>query len=385
MNHVGLKTQIMRFLFKNIISHRFHRFTQIMHLERYNKKSVKICLVGRQVCEFCGIKTSGMNSIINTFIFFTVILFCACTSSEQKNQRSDKDISGDLIIFHAGSLSVPMKEISAAFKKEYPDVNILLEAAGSVECARKITEIKKPCDVMASADYAVIDKLLIPAYADWNIKFASNEMAVVYTEKSRRNKEINAKNWYKILLDKNIQIGRADPNSDPCGYRTVLVSKLAANYYRLPGLDEQLTEKNKNNIRPKEVDLIALLESGAVDYIFLYRSVAEQHKLKFLTLPDEINLKNPNLLEQYAQVSVEINGKKPGEKIRQKGEPMIYGITQIKNAPNKNAAQAFIKFLLTKEKGMAIMEKMGQPSVIPASTESYDKIPDELKIFAMDM
>ena len=71
-------------------------------------------------------------------------------------------LSGDLIIFHAGSLSVPMKEISAAFKKENPDVNIMMEAAGSVECARKITELKKPCDIMASADYSVIDKLLNP-------------------------------------------------------------------------------------------------------------------------------------------------------------------------------------------------------------------------------
>ncbi|HBX51053.1 MAG: molybdate ABC transporter substrate-binding protein [Bacteroidetes bacterium RIFOXYA12_FULL_35_11] len=323
-----------------------------------------------------------MNSIINAFIFFTAILFCACSSSEQKNQRSDKDISGDLIIFHAGSLSVPMKEIANAFKKENPDVNIIIEAAGSVECARKITEIKKPCDIMASADYTVIDKLLIPTYADWNIKFASNEMAIVYTEKSRKSNEINVNNWYEILLDNTIQIGRADPNSDPCGYRTVLVLKLAANFYKIPGLDLQLLEKDKNNIRPKEVDLIALLESGAVDYIFLYRSVAEQHKLKFFTLPDEINLKSPELAEHYAQVSVEINGKKPGEKIIQKGESMVYGITQIKNAPNKKAALAFIKFLLTKEKGMAIMEKMGQPSVIPASTNSYDKIPDELKMFA---
>ena len=370
--------QILKFLNKenlNIICNRSHRLAQISLITFHNKKFVKIC-------EFCGIKTSRMNSIINAFIFFTAILFCACSSSEQKNQRSDKDISGDLIIFHAGSLSVPMKEIANAFKKENPDVNIIIEAAGSVECARKITEIKKPCDIMASADYTVIDKLLIPTYADWNIKFASNEMAIVYTEKSRKSNEINVNNWYEILLDNTIQIGRADPNSDPCGYRTVLVLKLAANFYKIPGLDLQLLEKDKNNIRPKEVDLIALLESGAVDYIFLYRSVAEQHKLKFFTLPDEINLKSPELAEHYAQVSVEINGKKPGEKIIQKGESMVYGITQIKNAPNKKAALAFIKFLLTKEKGMAIMEKMGQPSVIPASTNSYDKIPDELKMFA---
>ncbi|HAN78917.1 MAG TPA: tungstate ABC transporter substrate-binding protein WtpA, partial [Bacteroidales bacterium] len=38
--------------------------------------------------------------------------------------------------------------------------------------------------------------------------------------------------WYKIMLDPKVQIGRADPNSDPCGYRSVLVSKLAEKHYK---------------------------------------------------------------------------------------------------------------------------------------------------------
>lgn len=307
-----------------------------------------------------------------------LLLFAGCADIDKNN----KSLSGDLIIFHAGSLSVPMKEITTAFKKENPDVNIMMEAAGSVECARKITELNKPCDIMASADYTVIDKLLIPNFADWNIKFASNEMAIVFTEKSRKNKEINKDNWYKIMLDKSIQIGRADPNADPCGYRAVMVSKLAEIFYKQKGLSEQLLNKDKNNIRPKETDLLALLETGNVDYIFLYRSVAEQHKLNFIVLPDEVNLKNVKFSELYNSVSVEINGKTPTEKISQKGEPMVYGVTIPKNSPNKVVAMAFIKFLLTKEKGVAIIQKLGQPSVIPSVTSSYDKIPDELKTFA---
>jgi molybdate/tungstate transport system substrate-binding protein len=306
-----------------------------------------------------------------------------CSGPANKNDNSgNSKLSGDLIIFHAGSLSVPMKEIADSFKKENPDVNIMMEAAGSVECARKITDLKKPCDVMASADYTVIDKMLIPGFADWNLKFVSNEMAIVFTEKSKRSREINSSNWYQIMLDKNIQIGRADPNSDPCGYRAVLVTQLAEKYYRQKGLSAQLLAKNKENMRPKETDLLALLESGNVDYIFLYRSVAEQHKLKYVLLPDEVNLKNTAFSDLYKTVSVEINGKKPGEKITQRGEPMIYGITIPTNAPNKTVALAFVKFLLTKEKGMAILSKLGQASVIPSATATFDKIPDELKPFA---
>ena len=317
--------------------------------------------------------------------FFVIILACffACNTSEKKeNKSSDSKLEGNLTIFHAGSLSVPMKEISAAFMKENPNVKILLEAAGSVECARKISELKKPCDIMASADYKVIDKMLIPEFADWNIKFASNEMAIVYTEKSKKSNEITKDNWYKIMLEKEVLIGRADPNADPCGYRAALVSMLAEKYYNQKGLASQLMKKDKNNIRPKETDLLALLESGNVDYIFLYRSVAEQHKLKCILLPDEVNLKNPKFTELYNSVSVEINGKKPGEKISQKGEPMVYGITIPKCSTNKAVAMAFVKYLLTKEKGIAILEKLGQPSVVPSSTLSFDKIPEDLKQFA---
>ena len=47
----------------------------------------------------------------------------------------DKSIT----VFHAGSLSVPMKLIAQAYEKENPRVKVLLVSAGSVECARKIT------------------------------------------------------------------------------------------------------------------------------------------------------------------------------------------------------------------------------------------------------
>jgi molybdate/tungstate transport system substrate-binding protein len=316
-------------------------------------------------------------------IMLTLAVLCACSGPAKKNENSGNNkLKGDLIIFHAGSLSVPMKEIADSFKKENPEVNIMMEAAGSVECARKITDLKKPCDVMASADYSVIDKMLIPAHTEWNIKFVSNEMAVVFNEKSKRSQEINSSNWYQIMLDKNIQIGRADPNSDPCGYRSVLVTQLAEKFYKQKGLAAQLLAKDKENMRPKETDLLASLETGNLDYIFLYRSVAEQHKLKYLVLPDEVNLKNPAFADLYKTVSVEINGKKPGEKITQTGEPMIYGITIPTNSPNRDVALAFVRFLLTKEKGMAILARLGQPSVIPSAIATYDKIPEELKPFA---
>ena len=307
----------------------------------------------------------------------TATLITICMSGQQKNNT----ISGDLIVYHAGSLSVPFKEIAAEFNKLYPDVKIQMESAGSVASARKITDLDRPCDILASSDYGVIDNMLIPKYADWNIKFVSNELSIVYQEKSRLAGQISSKNWYEILMKKEVAFGRADPNADPCGYRTVMTLQLAENFYKKPGLAKMISGKDQNYIRPKEVDLLALLETGSIDYIFLYRSVAIQHNLKYLSLPDEINLKNMGFAAQYAAATTEINGKEPGKKETVKGEPMVYGVTILRDAPNKPAAIAFLQFLLTKEKGMKIMEKNGQPSVLPMATPGYDKVPKELKGF----
>lgn len=297
------------------------------------------------------------------FSYILLLILFLIPGTRGQAQATKKELSGDLIIFHAGSLSVPFKEVAAAFKKLHPKVNILMESAGSVASARKITDLNRPCDIMASADYAVIDKMLVPKYADVNIKFVTNEMAIVYHEKSRMSGQINQKNWYDILLNKDVAFGRADPNADPCGYRTVMTLQLAENYYKKPGLTNRVTSKDQQFICPKEVDLLALLESGNIDYIFLYKSVAMQHGLKYLTLPDEINLKNPRFAQQYSTAAVEINGATPGEKVTMRGEPMIYGVTILRDAPNKASAQAFLEFLLSKNQGMKIMEKNGQPAL----------------------
>ena len=319
---------------------------------------------------------------ITTLVAFSLLLIIlsSCNNSSFKNQSPVNDEK--LIIFHAGSLSMPVKDVIEAFKKTHPKAEILTESAGSVDCARKITDLHKPCDVMLSADYKVIDKFLIPQFADWNIKFASNEMVLVYSDKSKFDNEITDKNWPEILLKPNVFYGRSEPNSDPCGYRTTFTVKLAEKYFGKPGLAEKILEKDQRFIRPKEVDLIALLQTNAIDYVFIYRSVAVQHQLPFLTLPDSINLGNPALALWYNSVSTNINGNKPGETSKQTGEAMVYGLTIPKNSPNPELAMEFVEFLLSAENGMKIMAKNGQPTVIPAFTDTYSKLPETLKPFA---
>jgi molybdate/tungstate transport system substrate-binding protein len=170
---------------------------------------------------------------------------------------------------------------------------------------------------------------------------------------------------------------RADPDSDPCGYRSVFTFMLAGKYYNRPGLAEKLIAKDRNFIRPKEVDLVGLIESNAADYMFQYKSVAIQHNLKYIELPYEINLGNPAMNDLYGSVSLDVTGSSPGTKINVKGEYINYSLTVLKNAENSNDAVDFVSFLLGTE-GLAIFKRNGQEPLVPVIAENADQIPESL-------
>jgi molybdate/tungstate transport system substrate-binding protein len=306
------------------------------------------------------------------FLSLIAILFIpvSCTNQTKTKQK-------ELIIFHAGSLSVPLKEIAREYENRYPGTKILLESAGSLVCARKITELKKPCDIIASSDYFVINELLIPEYTSWSIRFATNEIVIAGREKSKYSGELNSGNWMDILQRKDVIYARSDPDSDPCGYRTVFTFMLAEKFYGRPGLTEKMASKNKEYIRPKEVDLVALLESNVIDYMFQYKSVAIQHGLKYIRLPSEINLGEPSKNDIYSSVSIDVAGSKPGTKMKVTGDYINYSITVLDKAPQKEEAVNFLEFLLGPE-GMKIFRDNGQEPIIPFSTEQADKLPAKL-------
>ncbi|MBL0702932.1 MAG: tungstate ABC transporter substrate-binding protein WtpA [Sulfurospirillum sp.] len=284
----------------------------------------------------------------------------------------------NIIVYHAGSLAVPFAEIEKVFEEKYPQYNVLREASGSRVAARKITDIGKHADVMASADYHVIDNLMIPNNAKFNAHFATNEMVIAYTSKSKYAKDINSKNWTEIFLRDEVKIGHSNPNMDPCGYRSMLVTKLAEDYYKQAGFFKKLFgygdsyttgEENTKKIivRPKETDLLGLIEVGVYDYLYIYKSVAKQHGLKYITLPEMVSLKSSKFANNYEKAIFKINGKTPNSWITQKGTPMVYGITVVQNSKspiNKDGAVKFVNFLLS-PKGQEIMIKNGQGVINP--------------------
>ncbi len=291
--------------------------------------------------------------------------------------------SSDLVIFHAGSLSLPFMEIAHVFEEQNPGVRILRESSGSRTAARKITDLNRACDLFASADFAVIDELLIPEYASWNIAFARAEIVLAFRDDLSPKNLPTSENWYTMLQNKQGSLGRADPSSAPCGYRTVQLLKLAELHYAEPGLADAILTGPIQQIRPQVTDLLALLETGAVEYAFVYRAVAVQRDVPFLQLPPEINLGDPALAHHYAHVSTDVSGDAPGKSISLAASPILYGVTIPSDAENPELAQRFLAFLLNEAEGGAILSDYGVEPTGPIPSSTYAAIPDTLNAYAL--
>jgi len=306
-----------------------------------------------------------------------------------------------LKIFCAGSLKIPLDNLSTIFVANY-HYKVHIEPSGSVEAIRKVVDLNKACDIIAVADYRLISMYLIPKYTTWYIAFATNQIVLAYTNRSRYADELtkNPDNWFQILSRPNVRYGFSDPNKDPCGYRTVgaialasilynssailnnlLLSKIDGIRYSIKNgtvhiyISPNISPHGNLIIRPKSIDLIFLLESGTIDYVFEYRSVAAQRKLNFISLPKEINLGDPSLDNFYSKVVVHIlSGTDKEKAIPMKS--IVYGITVLSESKNKRMALEFIKLLLS-DKGKKVFEKYVQPPLEEAI--GYGNVPKELE------
>jgi len=277
-------------------------------------------------------------------------------------------LAGELVIFNAGSLAYPFRNLLKAFRQANPGVKTSQESAGSLESARKITELGKTPDVLAVADYAIIPKILIPSHADWYGTFASNALVLAYRNESAGGLEIANYNWYRILLQPGIRTGRSDPALDPAGYRTLMVWQLAERYYRQPQLATLLRAASPPRfMRPKEADLTALLQLGELDYIWTYVSIARTNGFRWLDLPPEVNLSDPAQAATYAEARVVLPGAtRASDSVEFRGEPIVYALTIPRNAPHPEVAEAFVRFVYSTA-GQRILADAGLQPVVPPS------------------
>ncbi len=345
---------------------------------------------------------TGYTVTLLSLLIIIVILFGTVLTGEREKT--------ELNVIYAGSLIVPFGEIEHQFESRHPDVDVRIEGHGSIQAIRHITDIHEEYDVLAVADENLIPDLMYAtgnnteSYACWYVRFARNQMVIAYTNESRYANEINKSNWYEILARPDVKFGFSNPMLDACGYRTLMIAQLAELYYDDQTIFDRLISCNfdpeipvtENNgtyivlipeifkpqskkiiIRGGSVQLLALLDFGEIDYIFGYKSVAQQHGLRFLELPTEIDLSSPEYEATYKKVIVKLGFQRfTSVGTDRVGKPIFYAITIPENAPHPELAAQFVEFVISEE-GRSVLNDIKQPTVLPVA-DNLDMIPDEL-------
>jgi len=321
----------------------------------------------------CGVKYRQRTVCTQTGAWVRLVAALCAAAGTIATPATGQELTGPLVVYSAGSLARPFRELLDAFRGRHPAVTPAQENSGSLEAARKLTELGKIPDVLAVADYRVIEDVLLPKYATWYASFARNAMVLAYTDRSIGAAGIDSTNWWRVLLKPGVRAGHSDPALDPNGYRTLIVLQLAERYYRQPGLARRLDSAMPPRYqRPKEADLTALLQAGELDYAWSYRSLAETSGLRYLSLPKAIDLSDPALAKDYEAASVRVPGasRGAGDSLTLRGEPIVYALTIPVGAPHPALAAAFVRFALSAE-GRAILQRNGfvvLPSAILAGS-----------------
>jgi molybdate/tungstate transport system substrate-binding protein len=263
-----------------------------------------------------------------------------------------------LVVFNAGSLARPMKVALDSFARR-EGVRVEQESAGSLESARKLTDLGKIPDLIALADAEVFPGYLMPAHVSSYVLFARNRMVIAYTDRSRHAGEITTANWWQLLQRTDVEVGRSDPELDPNGYRTLMVWQLAALGVGDSALVARLERRAPpRNVRSKEADLVGLLQAGEFDYIWSYESMARAIGLPWVALGDSVDLSSPALAAHYANARVTVRGARGGESITFIGQPIVYAFAVPVGAPSPELAQRFARFLVSRE-GREILRREG--------------------------
>lgn len=274
-----------------------------------------------------------------------------------------------LVVYSAASLAAPVREAADSFASRTGAV-VQIEHGGSLDLARRITELHRVPDVILLADHEVFGEVLMPGATSWYAQFARNRMVIAYTARSRRAAEAQSKDWRTLLMHDDVLVGRPDPAMAPAGYRALIVFELAEAFYRDAGLAARLAARSPPaQQRGNAAELAALLSAGELDYIIEYESLARAHGFRMIPLPPEIDLGDARHAERYATGIVRVTTQR--DSVVRRGAPIQYALSVPRTAPHPEVGARFAGMLLGPE-GQAMLRRahvdaMDQPVFVGES------------------
>ena len=277
-------------------------------------------------------------------------LYCAALGSWGIRSAVAEEVQ----VLYAGSLVNFMEYgIGPAFERARGE-RFRGHAAGSSALASQIKGRLRRGDVFISAVPEVNEVLMGEHNGDWvswYVSFAESPLVIGYGAASRFASDFQTRPWHQVLLQPGVRIGRTDPRLDPKGALTLTLMQRAAEFYRVPDLAMRVlgAPDNPAQVVPEET-LVGRLQSGELDAGFFYSTETATARIPTIRLPPQVATKAE------------------------------YTVSILRNAPDPQAAEHFVTFLLgpqgrseMQEHGLALreLELTGSATQAPASVRAF--------------
>lgn len=272
---------------------------------------------------------------------------------------------GEVVVFFDQALSGPLSEVAERLRAESPGLRVRLEPSDPALTLRKPAELGLEADLLVVGEEARFAGLRGAKTVAWTLSFATDEVVVAHKDHSRFTDEISTANWTEVLQRPGVSLGCAEPWTSPVGAHAALSWDLA-------GQQALNSRCARERTVPGETELIALLESRAVDYVFLHRSTAEGHHLKVTPLRPEWNLGRLELAGAYATASL----RRGDAEVR--GGPLACALAVPEAARNREGAFRVARALLA-EAGRKALERAGYRPLVPAVATAPEALPSALR------
>jgi len=215
----------------------------------------------------------------------------------------------------------------------------------------------------------------------WAIAFVADHMAIAYTNSSINNnyaKEAlnyaSSDNWsafFQVLTSGKVSVGISNPNVDPAGFRAWIILEIAGYLYQHNEsyyFDRMLY--NKGNItEPNAADFVSALDTGHINFIFIYKSAAIAKNLEYISLPNKLNLGCIADSNFYYNFTYKLDTGIVH------GEPIYLFITIPKTTNNYQEALQFVIFTI---ENSTLLSEYGLTPLHPALLFNSTTVPPQI-------
>ena len=225
-----------------------------------------------------------------------------------------------LLVFSADLYTAESEYLYSGFSNSTGIPYATPNSAGSTALAAQI-KAGSPVSVFISVSKSALESAdLGDRYSGWGIAFVNDQMSIGYTNATGQSgafqtivgdyQKASASNasadWFTFFSDLtsgSVKVGISNPNTDPAGYRAWMVLEAAGQNFagNETYFVDRMLRTDGNITGASAAALVAPLEEGQIQFLFMYKSAAISHGLTAMLLPRHINLGDTTLSSYYSQ------------------------------------------------------------------------------------